>query len=137
MSKKSEKPDLTNMMVLNRNYTLISTMGYSIHFEKDVPTLVPPAIRREALAIGALPADGEEPNVLKDDNKPQEPTDPAERNEAIMKAVLAMVEQNQREDFTAAGAPKKEAVEKLVGFKVDKREVAAVWQEYHEQKVAQ
>lgn len=137
MSKKSEKSDLTNMMVLNRDYTLISTMGYSIRFEKDVPTLVPPAIRREALAIGALPADGEEPNVLKDDNKPQEPTDPAERNEAIMKAVLEMVEQNQREDFTAAGAPKKEAVEKLVGFKVDKREVAAVWQEYHEQKAAQ
>ena len=64
------------LLVLNRNYVLTTTKGHSVAFEKGKPTHVPPAIYQEALAIGAIPPDGEEPqieDVVKTDNAPGDP----------------------------------------------------------------
>ena len=121
-------------LVLNRNFTLTTTKGHSIAFVKGEPTQVPPAIYQEALAIGAIPPDGADPvveDVVKTDNAPG---DPAERAPLILAAIEKLVAENARDNFTAAGSPTVDAVSKLVGFKVQSKEIAAVWQQYHDEK---
>lgn len=130
---KNELP----MLVLNRNYTLNSLYGHSIRFEKGVPTKVPPSVYNEAVAIGATPADGTDPDVLQD--VPQKVTvqDPAERAQLILDAVNKLAETNNRKDFTAAGSPTVKAVEKITEFDVDAREIAAAWQTRHDNLAAE
>ena len=120
------------LLVLNRNYVLTTTKGHSVAFEKGKPAHVPPAIYQEALAIGAIPPDGEDPqveDVVKIDNAP---SDPAERVPLILAAIEKLVAENARDNFTAAGSPTVDAVAKAVGFKVQSKEVAPVWQAYHD-----
>lgn len=124
------------LLVLNRNYVLVTRMGHVVAFEKGVPTHVPYAVYQEAIGIGALPADGSDPNVLNDDKRNTTPSDPSERNPLIMKAIKTIVEKNERKDFTAAGSPSVKAVERELGFDVDGREVSAVWQAFHDEKAA-
>lgn len=122
-------------LVLNRNFTLTTTLGHSIQFVKDQPTHVPPAMYRAALEIGAQPVAGAAPQV--EDETPSAPVlDPSERNDKIGEAIELLVDRNEREDFTAAGAPTVSAVSSLVGFKVSGAEVTAAWQLYHEKKEA-
>ena len=124
------------LLVLNRNYVLTTTKGHSVAFEKGVPTHVPPAIYQEALTIGAIPPDGEDPHVedvVKTDNAP---SDPAERAPLILAAIEKLVAENARENFTAAGSPTVDAVTKAVGFKVQSKEIATVWQQYHDKQAA-
>ena len=124
------------LLVLNRNYVLTTTKGHSVAFEKGVPTHVPPAIYQEALTIGAIPPDGEDPHVedvVKTDNAP---SDPAERAPLILGAIEKLVAENARENFTAAGSPTVDAVAKAVGFKVQSKEIATVWQQYHDKQAA-
>ena len=124
------------LLVLNRNYVLTTTKGHSVAFEKGVPTHVPPAIYQEALTIGAIPPDGEDPHVedvVKTDNAP---SDPAERAPLILDAIEKLVAENARENFTAAGSPTVDAVTKAVGFKVQSKEIATVWQQYHDKQAA-
>ena len=124
------------LLVLNRNYVLTTTKGHSVAFEKGKPTHVPPAIYQEALAIGAIPPDGEEPqveDVVKTDNAPG---DPAERAPLILAAIEKLVAENARDNFTAAGSPTVGAVSEAVGFKVQSKEIATVWQQYHDKVAA-
>ena len=123
------------LLVLNRNYVLTTTKGHSVAFKKGELTHVPPAVYQEALGIGAMPPDGEAPQVEDDSKKSAAPSDPAERGPLILAAIEKLVAANERDDFTAAGSPAVDAVAKLVGFKVQAKEVATVWQAYHE-KVA-
>ena len=124
-------------LVLNRDYVLTTTKGHAIAFKKGEPTHVPASCYQDAIAIGAQPADGSDPNVLEDTKVSKAPSDPAERNPLILAAIEKIVAGNERKDFTAAGSPTVKAVEREVGFAIDAREVAAVWQEYHEKKAAQ
>lgn len=128
-----ELPKLT----LNRDYVLATTKGHIIAFKKDKPTHVPASCFQDAIAIGAVPADGSDPNVLEDKQDSKAPADPAERSPLILAAIEKIVAGNERKDFTAAGSPTVKAVERELGFDVDAREVATVWQEYHEKKAAQ
>lgn len=128
-----EAPKLT----LNRDYVLTTTKGHVIAFKKDEPTFVPLAVYPEALAIGALPAEGADLSALEEPAIKKAPADPAERNPLIAAAIEQLVAKNEREDFTAAGSPTVDAVSTVVGFKVGGREIAAMWQEYHEKKAAQ
>lgn len=128
-----ELPKLT----LNRNYVLTTTKGHSIAFKKGEPTHVPAIVYQDAIAIGAQPADGSDPDVLQDEKVNKAPADPAERNPLILAAIEKIVAGNERKNFTAAGSPTVKAVERELGFDVDAREVAGVWQEYHEKKAAQ
>ena len=124
------------LLVLNRNYVLTTTKGHSVAFEKGVPTHVPPAIYQEALTIGAIPPDGEDPHVedvVKTDNAP---SNPAERAPLILDAIEKLVAENARDNFTAAGSPTVDAVAKAVGFKVQSKEIATVWQQYHDKVAA-
>lgn len=121
-------------LVLNRDYVLTTLKGHTISFVKGEPTHVPTAVYADAIAIGAQPADGSDPDVLKEENKRTIPNDPSERNPLILAAILKIVEGNERKDFTAAGSPTVKAVERELGFDVDAREIAGMWQEYHDKK---
>lgn len=124
-------------LVLNRNFVLTTLKGHSIRFEKGVAIAVPPAVYADAIAIGALPEDGAEPNVLVDDVKDRAPTDPSERNPLILAAIEKTVSRNEREDFTAAGSPTVEVISRELGFKVGAKEIAGQWQAYHDKIAAQ
>jgi len=126
-----------NTLVLNRNHTLSTLMGHTVTFKKGEPTFVPPAAYAAAIAIGAMPADGSDPNVIEDKPDSKAPADPAQRGPLILAVIEKLVAKNDRKDFTAAGSPAVKAVERELGFDVDAREVSAAWQEMHEKKAAQ
>lgn len=125
-------------LILNRDYVLATTKGHTVKFVKGEPTHVPAAVFQDAIAIGAQPSDGSDPDVLKDEKRPDAPpADLAERRALIMTAIEIIVSNNERKDFTAAGSPTVKAVERELKFDVDAREIASAWQEYHEKKAAQ
>lgn len=123
--------------ILQRNHTLVSTMGHSVTFLKGKPTFVPPVLHSDALSIGAMPQDGEAPDVLGEEEKVQVPMDPATRSKAILGAIKVVIARNERADFTAAGAPTAKAVERETGFDVDRREINDQLQVYHDAKAAE
>lgn len=122
--------------VLNRNYTLITTKGRSIYFEKGKPTHVPPNLIRDVVAIGATPADGSDPSLELEVTTKQAPQDPVVRDPEIRAAIVAVVERNEREDFTGAGKPHEKAVSRLAGFRVANKEIDKIWQQLNDEAAA-
>ena len=122
------------LLTLNRDYTLVTTKGHVIAFAKNTPTHVPPSIYQDAIAIGAVPVDGTDPDVLDAEKKETLPMTLEEREAAIMATFDGLIERNERENFTAAGHPHFNAVSELVKFKVQGKEVAAAWQKYNDAK---
>ena len=122
--------------VLNRNYVLTTTAGRSIQFVKGQPTYVPPFMVRDAVAIGATPADGSEIDVLDPDPVDTTPKDMITRAENIREAVEKIVASGSRKDFTASGSPHIKAVTRVLGWEPDPREIAKVWAEYLESEAA-
>ena len=116
--------------VLNRNFVLRSMTGHSVNFVKNVPTFVPALIEREARGIGAERVDGNNPDMLDPETPEVAPLSHDERAEQIRTAFALLTERNNSKDFTGAGVPSVKAVEKLVGFDVDRNEVVALWQAY-------
>lgn len=127
-------PKVLPRLVTNRDVVLTTVYGHSIGFKKGVPQHVPPLCFQAALAIGAIPEDGAPPTLTDENSQSLAPTDPAVRAEAILNAIITLVARNQREDFTAAGLPAVSAVTTEAGFKVTGKEIAAVWQKYHDDK---
>ena len=124
------------MMILNRKHTLGSTYGHSVLFEKDTPVHVPPLLYPEAIAIGAIAADGSVPSVLQDAPPSTTPIDPVERATRISAAVERLIAANNRSDFAASGMPTVKAVSRETSFEVYAKEVAVAWQAYHDAKAA-
>ena len=122
------------LLTLNRDYTLVTTKGHVIAFAKNTPTHVPPSIYQDAIAIGAVPVDGTDPDVLSDAVAEAVPMTLEEREAAIMATFGGLVERDERGTFTAAGHPHFNAVSELVGFKVQGKEVATAWQKYNDAK---
>lgn len=131
MAKSEKAASLKGKFVLNRDKVLASTMGHVIHFVKGEPVFVPKSVVREAMAIGAVPADGDDAPVNEAPAPDAPPTSPEERAERIMEGILQLVKRNQRGDFTAANNPSATALSDLIKFKVDAKEIAPVWQQYH------
>jgi hypothetical protein len=121
---------MTMKFILNRNKTVVSTLGHAIEFKKGEPTHVPPEMWPAVQAIGAIPED-ELPEEKVADTK--EPADPIERKKAIFKAFEQMVLVNDRESFTGTGAPHAKALEAQLGFKIDSKERDALWQAFQTQ----
>lgn len=124
------------MMTLHRDYVLPTLKGHSIGFKKDVPTYVPASVYPEALAIGAIPAEGDALDLIAPPPVSNAPSDTTERSLQILTAIEKIVTINERKDFTAAGVPTVKAVEREVKFDVDAREVAAVWQDFHNKQAS-
>ena len=123
--------------VLNRNYTLRTTNGV-ISFEKGQPTWVVPMMERDAVAIGAERVEGEAPNPLGDFDVPKLPVyTPDECTAQILSAFELLIERNDAKDFTGQGVPSVKAIEKIVGFDVDRSEVLETWAQYKADKAEQ
>lgn len=120
-------------MVLNRTFTLTTLRGHSISFTANTPVHVPPDVFADAVAIGAQLADGGAPDILPPQKNDRAP-DPNDRAPLILAAIEEIVTGNERKDFTSGGIPSVKAVERVAGFDVDAKEVAVVWQQYHDAK---
>lgn len=116
--------------VLNRNYTHRSLLGHSVEFKKGEPVFVPPILEKEVVAIGAQRVDGENPAVVEEVKKAEEVLSDEQRKEELYAAFDLIVERNDSGDFTAQGIPTVKAVEKIVSFNVDKKEVVDTYGEY-------
>lgn len=116
--------------VLNRNHRLISLTGHTVQFMKGEPVFVPPALKAEAIAIGAQPVDGDT-DVLEEEKEVIELT-PEERTEALIKAFKVLQGRNERGDFTGQGVPAIPALRKLVEFAPEKKEVETLWTSFLE-----
>lgn len=116
-----------NLLVTNRDYTLVTSKGHTIEFKKGVATHVPRIVYEDALAIGAIPPDDNE--AVDVTPKPAEPTGEHEDRPAkIAAAVEEVVTTGDREAFTASGKPTVGAVSDAAGFKVSAAEVGEEWQ---------
>lgn len=123
------------MMVMQRSYTVRSTKGYTIRFEKGVPTYVVDQMVSECMTFGAMPAKGEVLPVEEEAIVTAAP-EGLVREKAIAGAVKTLVARNGREDFGANGRPKVAAIEKIVGFDVDQRERDSAWDKYQAEENA-
>jgi len=124
------------MMTLNRKYRHISLNGNSVAFEKDVPSFVPPNLVAHMLGVGGAFVTDEDDQRFNPNTAPEPviPTTPVgdERATQITKMMAAMVERNERDDFTGSGLPSKHVLEKLLGFDVDTKERNILWTAYDE-----
>lgn len=126
-------------MVLGRSFTLATTKGHVIRFEKGVPVFVPSICIPDAVAIGALPEDGGDPSALvaKEEVKTFDgPSDPVAREAELVEACKKVEAMNARNDFTAAGVPSTDALTRLLGFAVSAAERNKAWQVYCNMKAS-
>lgn len=121
--------------VLNRNYSMCSLSGHVIDFKKGQPTYVPPSCAREAASIGAECVDGKV-DALDPEALAAVPMSPDDRHESIIAAFKMLEERNGRNDFTGNGSPAVPALEKILGFDVDKKEVTSLWAAYRAEQGA-
>lgn len=124
------------LYTLNRNFTLRTTSGV-ISFIKDEETHVPPFMEREAQAIGALPVEDTDVSLVPQDPKLPSTPQGEDRNKEVFAAFDLLIERNDSNDFTGQGAPSVKAVEKIVGFDVDRSEVLELWAEHKTLKAGQ
>lgn len=114
---------------LNRNYTLRTPSGV-LSFIKGEPTFVPKYMERDVVAIGGEIVEGEAPALL----EPEKTLAPSpvgdDRRKQIVTAIELIVERNDSGDFTGSGSPTVKAIERILGFDVDRGEVAAAWAEF-------
>ena len=116
--------------VLQRSFTLRTRLGHCITFEKGVPTNVPMALYKEAIAIGAIPEDQSILSRMEDAaevTKRDPVMNPMLREKTIRDALMTMKERNLRGYFTAQGVPSLKQLEMLTGFEVDKLERDRMW----------
>lgn len=116
---------------LNRTYRLISKTGHTIQFIKGEPVFVPLPCKAEAIAIGAVPVDGDT-NVLEDEPVKVE-LSAEQREEQLIAAFKLLLERNERGDFTGQGIPSIPALKKIVDFNPDKKEVEALWNDFRKE----
>lgn len=126
------------LMKLNRDYVLTTLFGITIGFTKDVPVEVPPLAIKAAVAVGAVEAEtNSPPNVIDEPRHDGAPADPVERESQIFNAIKKVVAINDPDDFTAGNAPKAQALSRVLGYPVDRREITPLWQRYHDEKAGE
>lgn len=111
--------------ISHRDITIASTCGLSAHLKKGVPTLCPPGMHDELLAVGCVPEEVM-PEEVKGD-APAMPASPGGRYEAAIKAFETLTLRNKREEFNAVGVPHAAALAKELGWKLDGKERDAAW----------
>lgn len=126
---------MAQKFVSNRDVVVRSSKyGRSYAFKKGVPRDdVIPQMHQDLFYAGIMPVDGEvkEDSVAEPD-KPKlmiAPEDGEERKLKILEAMEAIVGRNDSKDFTGAGMPSGAAVTRIVGWRVDNKDVAEVWKE--------
>lgn len=127
------KPQM-HYFVSNRTMTVSSTLGAAIAFKKGEATHVPKFMHTLVMEKGILPCDKDGKPVdvdsAPDTSEPKlmiAPEDAESRNAAIEKVIREMVVRNSPADFTAGSTPSSSAVSLTLGWRVDQKEVRAVW----------
>ena len=113
--------------VLNRNYYHSSTMGHAIRFTKGEPVFVPSIIEKEVIALGAERVDGERTDPLEPEQVEAPVMGQDERETKIVDAMESIYAKNDSKDFTGQGVPSVKALERILGFDVDRAEVNGLW----------
>jgi hypothetical protein len=125
-------PKVVKMVLRNRSHTLVSVKGHAIDFLKGIETSVPREILQEALSIGAELI-GEDPSLATaEKEKPQVPSYKEDQDAAILAAITVLVEKNDPSDFTASNAPKAAAVNRLLTFNAQQKDIISVYVKYKE-----
>ena len=109
----------------HRNITVASTCGLSVELKKGEPTLCPPGMHDELIALGCIPeepASAPEPGAA-----PVAPTDLIGRYQALCKAFEVIALRNERTDFNATGVPHPAVLAKELGYTVNAKERDAAW----------
>lgn len=117
------------MFVMHRNMTVASTMGHTIEFKKGEPTHVPKELWKDVQAVGAVPADELEDEVVQ---PKEEVLDPEDRKAMIFAAMEQVVTAGVRESFTGNGSPHAKVISEIVGFIVDAKERDTMWTEFRQ-----
>ncbi len=115
--------------VMNRDF-VISGMGYSIAFKKDVEINVPAALHDEAMRCGAVPVGGEESKVVHVQaakGREAQIVGP-DREKSVIAAMDALVEGNERMSFGADALPTIKAIYRITGIDLDLQERDEYWQ---------
>lgn len=115
--------------VLNRTYNFHSING-GCSFVKGEPAWVIPPIEKEVIALGAVRAEGDTPSLIEEPKTVVQAPMGIERQEDLYAAFDMLIERNDSKDFTAQGVPTVKAIEKIVGFDVDRMEVVEAWGEH-------
>lgn len=105
-------------MYMGRDYTLRTTKGHTLRFEKMKPRPVPKAVEDEAMRFGAIPKDVDE---MVDEQSRQQDADNEKgsdepRELQLRNAIEQMIEDNIRDEWSASGRPKTEALAKRTGL---------------------
>ena len=109
----------------HRNITVASTCGLSVELKKGEPTLCPPGMHDELLALGCVPEDEmPEPEV---GAEPVAPSSLPDRHAALCRAFEAVALRNRRNDFNAVGVLHGAVLAKELGYPVDAKERDAAW----------
>ena len=123
------------LFTLHRNHTLRTTKGHTIVFVKGEPVWVPPVCVQDAVSIGALPQE-RIPDVLGDEPQPVVQLSIEDRDAKIRKAIVVLMERNDRGDFTASGLPSIKKLSDITGFDVTNSLRDTVWIAYTAEKAA-
>lgn len=106
-----------------RDKTVATLFGHSFEFKAGVPLHVPPSCYEAVQAAGAVPED-----ELPVDDADLAAAPQGEAREAlIIAAMKEMVLANDRDSFTAAGAPAAPALSAKLGFTVSGPERDTAW----------
>lgn len=123
---------MSDQYVSQRDVTITSTSGHTIHFPKGVPKTVPSDLRRACLEAGVLPAADADLSDLGGrvpTTRAEAPLSLAERDDLIREAIGEMLANRKRGDFTAAGLPRVDQMAKLTGFEVSPADRDRLWLE--------
>lgn len=109
---------------LNRNKHVSGTIGHTIEFKKDVPAHVPKEMWDAVRAIGAVPAE----EIIEPEPVGKViPTEQVDRDAILLPIMEQIAASNNRDDFTASGAPTLDAIAGVAGFKPTRKEVDILW----------
>jgi len=121
---------------LHRAFTLRTTKGHSIRFEKGKRTWVPPLCHEDVVSIGAVPDDAEEGDVLPPDKAPIVDLTPEQRELALFDAFEKLLARNDRGDFTASNQPHCKKLGAIVDFEVSIPERDEAWRKFRVQRAS-
>lgn len=143
MNQELEIPSGYVKMVCNRDYRLASLSGNVVNFKANEPAMVHPFAYKEAIAIGAVPAEDEPEVELGPGPKSDQQTihesvaeaaklETEAKMDAIERAIVVLMQRGEQTDFRADGypraAPIQEEIPKAIG-RVTAQEIVAVFDE--------
>lgn len=105
-----------------KDQVVATVQGHSIEFKAHVPTYVVPQCWNAVQEKGCVPTEDLPESAVKSDE-----LEGKAREDAIIAAMRAMVLKNDRNSFTASGAPSAPAVSAAVGFNVNGKERDQMW----------